>query len=56
MSQKGWKVVVGRNDEHRGPIIYFDVKFTKAYWDMLAEDRVRCRAYEEAFDKGTVLN
>lgn len=36
--------------------MYFGIKFTKTYWDMLAEDRIKCRAYEEAFDQGKVLS
>jgi hypothetical protein len=55
MAQKGWKVITGRNEDHRGPVIYSGVKFTKIYWDMLAEDRVKCKVYEDAFDKGIVL-
>ena len=56
MAQKGWKIATGRNEEHRGPVMYFGIKFTKTYWDMLAEDRIKCRAYEEAFDQGKVLS
>ena len=56
MAQKGWKIATGRNEEHRGPVMYFGIKFTKTYWDMIAEDKIKCRTYEEAFVQGKVLS
>lgn len=55
MAQKGWKFTTGRGTEHRGPMMYYGVAFTKTYWDLVAEDHIKVKAYTEAFDQGKVI-
>jgi|GEM_PF-4124803 P4 family phage/plasmid primase-like protien len=57
LEQKGWKVEIGRDANHRGPMVYQGLSFTDTWYeDFLSQHRINVKVMNDAFDRGEVLS
>lgn len=56
MEQRGWKIEIGRDPTHKGPVMYQGVSFSETWYnDILPQYKISVKVMNEAFDRGDVL-